>query len=155
MWKVRKVQFNPLFEEFENVFEDVFHGFFNDVQKQDVASVIKSSHYPKLDIADENDALFIYATVPGLERSDIDIDYDESAASITIAIKKSSKRSNKNYTHKEIKMSASYRVINNIRKDIFNVGEISAVLENGILELKLPRVETKEAAEERRKIEIK
>jgi len=141
---------NMLPQQFDNAFEGIFQDFFNSVKHVDTAEVLKNSHYPKLDIADEDDALLIYATVPGLDREDIDVDFDGETECLTISTKKSTERSDKNYTFKEIKMSSSSRVVNNIRSNIFDVKNISAELEKGILEIKIPRIETKQEAAEKR-----
>ena len=106
----------------------------------------------KLDVKDLDDSYVVEAEMPGYDRSEIDLDYHDNR--LTIKAHKETKETDKdedktNYIHRERHYESVER--NVYLKDI-NTEKILAKLDNGVLTVEVPKLETSEIT---KKIEIK
>lgn len=120
-------------------FDDVFRGFFRPVRWEPTAQVPQI----KIDVSEDPANYVVKAEIPGVRKEDIEVRVEGNQVSLSAEIKK----------EKEEKEGA--RVIRSERYQGYtsrvfalagNVdsAKASARYENGILELTLPKVETKE-----------
>ncbi len=105
----------------------------------------------KTDIRDDGKNYILESDLPGFEKGDINIDISDGVLTISAEHKTSSEKKDKegNYIRRERSYGSYSRSF-----DVSGIDEnaISASFNNGVLELKLPKLEEKK--EEPRKIEI-
>ena len=65
------------FRQIDSVFDNLFNDFFNTVSRTPFNSVTHKSNYPRVDIRETRDAVTLDATVPGLRKEDVSIDYED------------------------------------------------------------------------------
>lgn len=122
------------YDRFANMIDD----FFNDSYSNRLAS----SNF-KMDIKDQPEQYIIEAEVPGYTRDEIKLDVEKGLLSITVQKQESHEDSSDNYVHRERSVSTMCRRVALGEVDEDN---LSARLENGILEItvpKKPKLETK------------
>ncbi|WP_027399023.1 Hsp20/alpha crystallin family protein [Anaerovorax odorimutans] len=93
----------------------------------------------KMDIKEEEKAYIIEAEMPGINRENISIDYENE--NLTIGVKSCqivNEEEENNYIHKERRATSMHRSV--YLKDI-DVKNIDAKLENGILIINIPKLE--------------
>lgn len=102
----------------------------------------------KMDIVENDDHYELTAQVPGFKKEDIHISLDEKRLTIEINHEDKQEVEEKNYVHREIRKSSMKRSVylNEIDSD-----RIEAKLEDGILNLYLPKLQKQET---KRLIEI-
>ena len=105
------------------------------------------AYRPDIDIAASDNEVVFTADLPGVEKGDVSVEVDENDNLIIKA--KNSFREPENAMVRQYGIGDYYRVFQ-ISKD-YNKDKISAQLENGVLEITLPR---REEAKPRR-IEVK
>jgi len=66
-----------VFNNVEALFDSMLRDTFNTVNRSPIGTTLKKVSYPKVDIRDTHDAVYIDATVPGLKSEDINIDFDD------------------------------------------------------------------------------
>lgn len=107
---------------------------------------------PPLNVTDEKDHYRISIAVPGLEKSDFDIEVSKNVLTISAASEKKEEEEKKKYRHKEYSYSAFSRSFT-LPSDI-SADSISAQYDKGILSLDLPKNDKGENSHEK-KIEVK
>jgi HSP20 family protein len=124
---------------FENFFSDMFF-----------PSYFSHSGLMKVDIREEDGAYLLDAELPGVNKQDIDIEVAEGRLTIKVEKEEKSEEEKENYIRRERYASSICRSF-----DLENIdsGKIEAKLENGVLSLKLPKLEVRRV--EGRKIDIK
>lgn len=102
----------------------------------------------KVDVCDNEKEYVVQAEIPGANKEDVEVEMEKGR--LTIAIKKEENKDEetKNYIHKERRTASMSRSI--YLADAQD-SEITAKLENGILEIIVPKVEKTNAV---KKIEI-
>ena len=138
------------FRQIDSVFDNLFNDFFNTVSRTPFTAVEQRSNYPRVDIRETRDAVTLDATVPGLVKEDVSIDYEDGH--LKVSAEKQSGASD-DFVHREIHRSAFSRWFS-IDEETYEVGKIDASLNNGILSITIPK---REAAVKPlpRKIEVK
>lgn len=118
-----------------DIFEEVFNSSFFD-RTSDIAI---GSKFP-VDVEDKGNAIQVKAEIPGVNKSDLHIEYDNGI--VTIKAEKKSEKEEKTETssYREIRTGSFERRI--------NVGDVDwdktkAVYENGVLNLDIPKLEAK------------
>lgn len=103
----------------------------------------------KVDVCDNEKEYVVQAEIPGANKEDVEVEMEKGR--LTIAIKKEENKDEetKNYIHKERRTASMSRSI--YLADAQD-SEITAKLENGILEIIVPKVEKTNAV---KKIEIR
>ena len=138
------------FRQIDSVFDNLFNDFFNTVSRTPFNSVTHKSNYPRVDIRETRDSVTLDATVPGLRKEDVSIDYEDGHLKVS-----ADKQANDadDFIHREIHRSAFSRWFS-VDEEVYDVGKIDASLDEGILSISIPKKE--EAVKPLpRKIEVK
>lgn len=135
----------PSFREFNDLFGD----FFNTTPIQKFTPSIKS---PKVNIEEKEDKYLLEMLAPGLEKADFKINLDKDLLTISYEQKKASeeKETNGKLIRKEFEFRSFSRSFS--LDDKIDSAAITAVYENGVLKLSLPK--KLEAAKEVKQIAI-
>ena len=138
------------FRQIDTVFDNLFNDFFNTVSRTPFNTVNQKSNYPRVDIRENRESVTLDATVPGLSKEDVSIDYEDGH--LKISAEKQSPSADE-FVHREIHRSAFSRWFS-VDEGTYEVGKIDASLHNGILSITIPKKE--EAVKPLpRKIEVK
>ena len=125
------------FRQIDSVFDNLFNDFFNTVSRTPFNSVTHKSNYPRVDIRETRESVTLDATVPGLRKEDVSIDYEDGHLKIS-----SDKQANDadDFIHREIHRSAFSRWFS-VDEEVYDVGKIDASLDEGILSISIPKKE--------------
>lgn len=131
-------------------FYNMFDNFFSDdlFEKRDLNRSFRSESF-KLDVKNEEDAYVIEAEMPGVKKEEIKLDYQESQLIIGVDKEEEIKNEKNNYLHRERRSSSMKRGV--YLKNV-DVQKIDAKLEEGILKIVIPKLET---IDSKFKIEVK
>ena len=123
------------FRQIDSVFDNLFNDFFNTVSRTPFNSVTHKSNYPRVDIRETREAVTLDATVPGLRKEDVSIDYEDGHLKIS-----ADKQANDadEFIHREIHRSAFSRWFS-VDEEVYDVGKIDASLDEGILSITIPK----------------
>ena len=113
---------------------DMFQDFFND----DILSPFTEANHFKADIRETPDEYLIQAELPGVEKNDINIEYNNNCLTIHAVRKEEHEETKDNFIRKERhygEVSRSF-CVNNIDK-----AQIQAKFDNGVLSIRLPKQE--------------
>ena len=121
------------FRQIDTVMDNLFNDFFNTVSRTPFNTVAQKSNYPRVDIRESRDAVIVDATVPGLNKEDISIDYEDGFLKIS-----ADKQENAldDFVHREIHRSSFSRWFS-VDEDTYNTTDINASLLNGILSIRI------------------
>ena len=138
------------FRQIDSVFDNLFNDFFNTVSRSPFTARHQKSNYPRVDIRETREAVTLDATVPGLRKEDVTIDYEAGQLKISADKQVDSPH---DFVHREIHRSAFSRYFS-VDEEVYDVGKIDAGLTDGILSITIPKKE--EAVQPLpRKIEVK
>ena len=138
------------FRQIDSVFDNLFNDFFNTVSRSPFTARHQKSNYPRVDIRETREAVTLDATVPGLRKEDVTIDYE--AGQLKISADKQAD-SPHDFVHREIHRSAFSRYFS-VDEEVYDIKNIDASLTDGILSITIPKKE--EAVQPLpRKIEVK
>ena len=138
------------FRQIDSVFDNLFNDFFNTVSRSPFTAVNQKSSYPRVDIRETREAVILDATVPGLRKEDVTIDYEAGHLNISADKQVDSPH---DFVHREIHRSAFSRYFS-VDEEVYDVKKIDASLTDGILSITIPKKE--EAVQPLpRKIEVK
>ena len=139
-----------IFNDVESLFDSVIRDTFNTVTRSPIGTTLKKASYPKIDVRDTTSSVIVDATVPGLSREDISIEYEDGFLKVSAEKQQDLEGE---FTHREIHRSSFARWFA-VESDIYNVENISASVDKGILSIVIPkREEAKKPLP--RKIEVK
>jgi len=113
------------------------------------ASLFRGAWSPAVDISEDNNSFYLYVELPGLNRDDVNVSYEEGLLTITGEKKVADESKERNYHRVERgygRFERSFRLTSNI-----DANKISADFSNGVLAVTLPKVETAKPKE----IEVK
>lgn len=137
--------FDDWFSEMNNYFGlDAPLGIFD--------NTVSKFAYPRVNIIDAEENVIIEATVPGLTKDDISVQWCDNQ--LTISGGKDEVKEEKDYRRREItkkRFSRSFSVYNS-QYDCYN---ITAEVKDGLLIIKLPKIKVEEKKPEIKKIEVK
>jgi len=119
----------------------LFEDFYN--RESDRSGDISSSWFPVTDIYENKDDYVFRLEVPGLAKEDIKIEFDQSTIKIR-GEKLEEKGVNRENCHRVESFSGSFERSFVLPKDV-DAQKISAEMKNGILELRVPKIEEKKA----------
>lgn len=138
------------FRQIDSVFDNLFNDFFNTVSRSPFTARHQKSNYPRVDIRETREAVTLDATVPGLRKEDVTIDYEAGHLNISADKQVDSPH---DFVHREIHRSAFSRYFS-VDEEVYDVKNIDASLTDGILSITIPKKE--EAVQPLpRKIEVK
>lgn len=123
---------------FEEAFDSMFPAFTKD----------ENGWLPRVDITDDKDNIHIHAEVPGMNKDDVKVTYENGLLSISGERKREEKKENTDYYRLERRYGSfarSFRLPEEVQAD-----KIKAAYQDGILHITLPKVEEKKP----RKIEV-
>lgn len=134
----------------EDVFNDFFDSFFNDDFFTPMRSLDNRFGGFKVDVSDQGDKYLIEADLPGMEKENVKIDYENKYLTISARREESRETQENSYIRKE-RQSGEYRrsfYIDNIQADA-----IEATFRNGVLKIEMKK--NPQITESSRLIEIK
>jgi HSP20 family protein len=131
-----KANSNVNFPTWSNWLDDIFN--------EDLPSVFSSNFntgisLPKVNIKEIPDAYLVEMAVPGLKKSDFQIDLDNQVLYIAAEIKEESEQKEEIYTSREFGYSSFKRTFN--LPETVDEDKINASYNNGILSIHLPKKE--------------
>jgi len=94
---------------------------------------------PKVNIKEEADAFIVEMAVPGLKKSDFNINLDNNTLSISAELKENNEHTDKSYTRREFGY-ASFKRIFTLPETVED-SKINASYKDGILNIHLPKKE--------------
>jgi len=127
-WKKNNVS-NSNFDDFSNMLEDFFDNDFLGRRS------LRNDSF-KLDLEEKEKEYVIEAEIPGVKREEIDLSYNDNRLRIAIKKEENKENKNKNYIHRERRLTSMERSI--ILNDI-DEKEIKAKLDDGILTIIVPK----------------
>ena len=125
------------FRQIDSVIDNLFNDFFNTVSRTPFNTVNQKSNYPRVDIREDRESVTWDATVPGLSKEDVSIDYEDGHLKIS-ADKQI--REGDDFIHREIHRSAFSRWFS-VDEEVYEVNNINANLADGILSITIPKKE--------------
>jgi len=135
---------------FSDDFDNLFQGFFRPINYPSAFG--KGEHLPAVDIEEKEDCYLLMADLPGFNKDEISVSFHDGQLSIRAEhTEESEKKQKEGNVLKERRYGSFYRSFNfgsNVAEQ-----DVSAQFENGVLELRIPKVEPAELAA--KKIEIK
>jgi HSP20 family protein len=123
---------NPLQDELQQVFER----FFGD-NETDSSSVVTSQWVPRVDIKEEANRFVIFADLPGVDPSTIEVDMDKGVLSIKGERKAEAKAEGDRWSRNERAHGVFYRRF--ALPDSANPDGIAATGKHGVLEISIPK----------------
>ncbi|HEX3020683.1 MAG TPA: Hsp20/alpha crystallin family protein [Chitinispirillaceae bacterium] len=125
------------FEHPQYTLSGLLDEFFNDSGYEAIDRNILGNNWPKVDIMENNNDYILRADLPGMEKGDFNISVENGVLSIEGEKKGVHKEQKSNYYHLECSYGKFKRSFS-LPEEV-NAEGIEAKLENGVLELKLPR----------------
>ncbi|EMQ95012.1 Hsp20/alpha crystallin family protein [Xanthomarina gelatinilytica] len=127
---------NTNFPSWSNWIEDLFN--------RDLPSVFTSNFntgmsLPKVNIKETTDAFVVEMAIPGLKKSDLQIDLDNDTLSISTEMKEEKEEKEANYTRREFGYSSFKRTFT--LPESVDDNKIDASYQDGILNILLPKKE--------------
>lgn len=119
------------FVDFYNMFDDFFNNNF-------LSSKSLKNDTFKVDIKEQDTSYIIEAEMPGIKKEDIKLDYQNDNLTISVQSNEEINEEKENFIHRERRTTSMQRSI--YLKDI-DVQGIDAKLQDGILEIVLPKIE--------------
>ena len=119
-----------MFDDIDTIFTNVFRNTHNSFD---------NNMNPSMDIIEENDRFIIHGDFPGMKKEDIEVSVDNDVLRISGNRREKHITEDANVKHAEIGYGEFNRSFN--LNDSINANAISALYENGVLELILPKVE--------------
>lgn len=118
--------------------------WFDDFSIGDFPSLFSSNFntgisVPKVNIKEEADAFIVEMAVPGLKKSDFNINLDNNTLSISAELKENNEHTDKGYTRREFGYSSFKRIFS--LPETVEDSEINASYKDGILNIHLPKKE--------------
>ena len=128
------------FEEMERWIEDFFPRSWLFHTRREWPSVTSlEARMPKVDVIDRDDEVFIKAELPGIDKKDVEVSMSENMITIKGASRKEEKKEKGDYYRSEITQGAFSRSMS-LPAEV-NIEKSKATFKNGILELRLPKLE--------------
>lgn len=137
--------FDDTFERFRSDFEDLLFPSYWDT----AFSLLPKTRVPVVDLEDREKDYFLKAEMPGFKKEDIEVEVQDDAVAITGYAGWKYDKKGQIFVCKERACETFYRRIE-LPEEI-KVGDVTANLSNGVLEITLP----KKAPKHRRKVAIK
>ena len=94
---------------------------------------------PLVDLVDEGDVFKVRADIPGFDKEDVNIEVTDDSIELSGEVKKEEKEEEENYKRYERSYSSFKRTLGFPEK--VKPDKASASLKNGVLEVKVPKVE--------------
>jgi len=114
---------------------NVFENFFND---SFFPSFFNNSSYMRVDIKENDKEYVLEAELPGVEKDEINLEVRDDLLTISVNHREDTQEERENYIRRERRVSSMSRSfqLDNVRQEA-----ITAKFENGILSVKLPKIQ--------------
>jgi HSP20 family protein len=142
---MKLTRYNQLEPNYPATFSSILDKFFNDSM-----ATVSKQFSPAVDISEDENQFEIQVAVPGMKKSDFNLDLSEGRLTISGERKMEEKKEGKNFHSVESHYGAFQRSF--YLPDTVNQEGISAAYEDGLLKVVLPKTEKKE---NNLKIEVK
>jgi HSP20 family protein len=128
---------------FDKVFDQLFKEAFPSFADEFGCDFFSKASYPKVNVVDMSDKIVIEAAVPGLTKEEINVKFDPETKSLIISAdkKEDNKAEELSYVIRELKRSAFKRTFFVSDTDKYDLANLSALMENGILQVIIPKIE--------------
>ena len=137
--------FDDVFRRFRGDFEDLLFPTYWDR----TLSLLPETRTPAVDLEDREKDYLLRAEMPGFKKEDIEIEVQDDSVAITGKVGWKYDKKTQTYICKERACQSFYRMVE-LPEEI-KVNDVAANLSEGVLEIKLPKKETKH----KRKVAIK
>jgi HSP20 family protein len=142
---------DAIFDDFRHSFDVMMRPYFPFGTRMQEFSMFPVRYAP-LDLIDEGPHYSIHAELPGFTKDDVDVQINSDGMSIRAKKETEKEEKKKNYLHRERAYSAFERMVS--FPEEVDPGKAEGKMNNGILELKIPKKEPKPEAKTR-KLELK
>ena len=119
------------FEDFYNVLDNFFSG-----DATPSRQLLRDTF--KIDIEEKDKEYLVEAEIPGVTKEEIDLSIEDKNLLIKVNRQEETDKSSKNYVHKERRTSSMSR---SIRLANANLEAITAKIDNGILQITIPKAD--------------
>jgi HSP20 family protein len=143
--------FDDMFKDFRRSFDDLMTPFFPLATEIEQVAALPVRYAP-LDLIDDGDSYTVKAELPGFTKEMVDVQVTKEGVSIRAECKEEKEQKRKNYLHRERAYSEMQRYI--AFPDEVVPGKVEGSMKEGVLELKVPKKETK-PEEKPKKVELK
>lgn len=135
--------------------KDLFPTLFNDLFDWNYGN-IPSMNVPQMNIIEDEEKYKLELSVPGLTKEDFTLNIDDNKDLIIEMVKKTNheeKNKNEHYLRREF-TSTQFKEVLALPENVY-IDHINAKIENGILEVILPKIKPEEKKISTKNIEIK
>ncbi len=143
-------EFDTLRRDMERLFEDVFEPFGRRHRWLPRLSE-RDEIVPNVDMLDRKNEIVVKAQLPGVEKGDVDLAITKDSLTIKGEIKKEEEEKKENYYCSECTYGSFLRTIP-LPAEI-DTAKVKADFKNGVLKVKLPKLEEAKAKEVKVKVE--
>lgn len=136
--RVPRAMMTP-FEEMDRMLETFFPSWTRPMRFGRLWSEMTEGYFPKMDIIDRDNEIVVRAEIPGVEKEDIDVSVTDNTITIKGATRYEQTEEEGNYYRSEISRGAFSRTVA-LPAEV-DADKSSATFKNGMLELKLTKLE--------------
>jgi len=130
-------EMDRMFDSFRSNFDDLFWPWGYRTQPLATTQIKK----PPMDVADHGDHYEMRLEMPGIPKDDINIEITPTSIEISAQHEKQTEDKDKNWVRRERSLTSFYRALE--FPEELSTDKVNAELQDGILTLKLPKVEPK------------
>jgi HSP20 family protein len=128
---------NEFLTPFDSLFDEMIGKAFPSFEKEFGVEFFGNNSYPKVDIIDQPDSIEFEAEIPGLQKEEVSVEFQEGILSISGQKRQKESQQEVSYIRKELKRSSFQRSFK--LSDSFNTDKIKAKFENGLLLISVPK----------------
>jgi len=143
--------FDAIFDDFRRSFDYMMRPYFPSETRLEEAGMLPVRYAP-LDLIDDGDHYSVHAELPGFTKDNVDVQIDSDGMSLRAKKETDKEEKKKNYLHRERVYSAFERSVS--FPEEVDPGKAEGKMNNGVLELKIPKKEPKPETKPR-KLELK
>jgi len=138
---LRAVYRDEFLTPFDKIFDDFFAANVPNFTQDFGVDFFEKGSYPKVNVIDFSDRVVIEAEIPGLDKSDVNVEIESNVLTIVgnkLVVPDKEQGETGTYIRRELKRSSfrrSFTLGDNISKD-----KVEAVFQNGMLTITLPKV---------------
>jgi HSP20 family protein len=142
---------DAIFDDFRRSFDHMMRPYFPAETRMQEFDLLPVKYAP-LDLIDEGDHYSIHAELPGFNKENVDVQINSDSMSIHAKKEEAKDETKKNYLHRERVYRAFERAVS--FPEEVDPAKAEGKMNNGILELKIPKREPKPEVKPR-KLELK
>jgi HSP20 family protein len=136
--RYRPYSSTELITPFDSLLNELFNDNFAPLKQAFGEDFFVRGSYPKVNVLDTDDAVIIEAAIPGMSKADITLKIDNDVLTISGASNQNADYEGSTFVRREIKKTKFERSF--ALNDNINNEAITALCEDGILRLNLPKV---------------